>query len=107
MNVLEEEEKKFQNIWALYAIRLLLITGCRLNEILSLQWGEVDFNNQCLRLSDSKTGKKLVYISTAAIDILKSVPQLEGNPYVICGEKGAAISLTYRNLGGVFEHRLD
>ena len=90
MNVLEEEEKRTQNIWALYAIRLLLITGCRLNEILTLKWEEVDFSSQCLRLSDSKTGKKLVYLSTIAIDILKVIPQLEGNPYVICGEKKGA-----------------
>lgn len=87
MSILEEEEKNSPNIWALYAIRLLLITGCRLNEILTLKWEEVDFNNQCLRLSDSKTGKKLVYLSMAAIDILKVIPHLEGNPYVICGEK--------------------
>ncbi len=63
MNILEEDEKNSGNPWALYAIRLLLITGCRLNEILTLRWEEVDFNNQCLRLSDSKTGKKLVYLS--------------------------------------------
>jgi len=90
MNVLEEEEKNSQNPWTIYAIRLLLITGCRLNEILTLKWEEVDFSNQYLRLSDSKTGKKLVYLSTTAIDILKSVPQVVDNPYVICGEKKGA-----------------
>lgn len=90
MAILNEEEKNSHNPWALYAIRLLLITGCRLNEILTLKREEVDFNKQCLRLSDSKTGKKLVYLSTVAIDILKAVPQLEGNPYVICGEKKGA-----------------
>ena len=87
MSILEEEEKNSQNPWTIYAIRLLLITGCRLNEILTLKWEEVDFDNQYLRLSDSKTGKKLVYLSTIAVDILKTVPRLDGNPYVICGEK--------------------
>lgn len=90
MAILNEEEKNSHNPWSLYAIRLLLITGCRLNEILTLKWEEVDFNNQCLRLSDSKTGKKLVYLSTVAVDLLKKVPQLENNPYVICGEKKGA-----------------
>lgn len=87
MNALDEEEKESHNLWALYAIRLLLITGCRLNEILTLKWEEVDFNNQFLRLSDSKTGKKLVYLSTIAMDILKRIPKEKNNPYVICGDK--------------------
>jgi integrase len=90
MAILNEEEKSSHNPWSLYAIRLLLLTGCRLNEILTLKWEEVDFNNQCLRLRDSKTGKKLVYLSTVAVEILKNVPQLENNPYVICGEKKGA-----------------
>lgn len=87
MNVLDEEEKDAYNIWSIYAIRLLFLTGCRLNEILTLKWEEVDFSNQCLRLSDSKTGKKVVYLSTVVIDILKNIPKRRGNPYVICGEK--------------------
>ncbi len=87
MVVLEEEQKKSSNPWAIYAIRLLLITGCRLNEILTLKWEEVDVANQCLRLSDSKTGKKLIYLSKAALDLLEHIPRHKGNPYVICGEK--------------------
>lgn len=90
MKALEEEEKNVSNLWTIYAIRLLLITGCRLNEILTLKWEEVDFDNQCLRLSDSKTGKKLVYLSTAAIDLFKSIPRTGANPYVICGAKDKA-----------------
>ncbi len=90
MSSLDEEEKSCQNIWAVYAIRLLLITGCRLNEILTLKWEEVDYDNQCLRLSDSKTGKKLVYLSTIAVELLKTIPQIEGNVYMICGERRGA-----------------
>ena len=87
MTTLDEEEKDSKNPWAIFAIRLLLMSGCRLNEILTLKWEEVDFTNQFLRLHDSKTGKKLIYLSTIAIDLLKSIPRVEGNPYVICGGK--------------------
>src|SRR3990167_8093503 len=90
MGALAEEERDNTNPWPLYAIRLLLITGCRLNEILTLKWEEVDLENQCLRLRDSKTGKKLVYLSTVAIDLLKHIPQEVGNPFVICGGKEGA-----------------
>ena len=38
------------------AIKLLLLTGGRRGEILPLQWEHVDFEQQCLRLPDSKTG---------------------------------------------------
>jgi len=66
---------------------LLLITGCRLNEILTLKWTEVDLDNQYLRLSDSKTGKKMIYLSSMAVDFLKNIPLKKENPYVICGGK--------------------
>ncbi len=91
MNVLDEEENDTIELpWSLYAIRLLLLTGCRLNEILTLKWEEVDVENQCLRLRDSKTGKKLVYLSSAAIDLFKVIPQEVANPFVICGGKEGA-----------------
>ena len=91
MQVLDEEENNGVELpWSLHAIRLLLLTGCRLNEILSLKWEEVDTENQCLRLGDSKTGKKLVYLSSAAIDLFKSIPQEAGNPFAICGGKDGA-----------------
>ena len=90
MASLEEEAKTCQNIWTIYAIRLLLLTGCRLNEILTLTWAEVDLPNQCLRLKDSKTGKKLVYLSSAAVSTFESLPQTPGNVHVICGDKEGA-----------------
>lgn len=70
-----EEEQNNHNPWPIHAIRLLLLTGCRLKEILTLKWDEVDWENQWLRLRDSKTGKKLVYLSSAAIELFKVIPQ--------------------------------
>jgi len=40
-----------------------------------------------LRLPDSKTGQKTVHLNAAAIDVLKNLPRLSGNPYVIVGKK--------------------
>lgn len=90
MTALDEEEKECPNPWPLCAIRLLLLTGCRLNEILTLKWEEVDLENNCLRLRDSKTGKKLVFLSSITIDLFKCIPQEAGNPFVICGGKEGA-----------------
>jgi integrase len=58
------------------AIRLLLFTGCRLREILHLRWAEVDFDRAMLFLADSKTGRKPVVLSTAALAVLSGLPRL-------------------------------
>jgi integrase len=66
------------------AVRLLLFTGCRLREILHLKWSQIDFDRQMLFLPDSKTGRKVVVLSNAAISILKSLERI-GN-YVVVGD---------------------
>jgi len=63
--------------------RLLLFTGCRLNEILTLKWEEVDFEQRLLLLPDSKTGKRRVVLSAPALQLLKEADRVEGNPYVL------------------------
>ena len=75
------------------AYRLLMYTGCRLGEIQKLEWEHVKFKAQELHLPDSKTGAKTVYLGEAAVDILKNINQLEGNPYVITGKlKGSYLT---------------
>ena len=55
------------------AIRLLIFTGCRLSEILTLRWEHVDLGRGCLRLPDSKTGAKVVHLNGAAVAVLQSL----------------------------------
>ena len=90
MDALNQEAELCQNSWTIHGVKLLLFTGCRLSEILTLRWDEVDLENHCLHLSDSKTGKKSVYLSSSAIELLHAVPRRSGNPYVICGDKPGA-----------------
>ncbi|HCS70008.1 MAG TPA: integrase [Rhodospirillaceae bacterium] len=82
----EAEEIGVDDIYAISAIRLLIFTGCRLNEIMSLKWTEVDFDNSCLRLSDSKTGARVVHLGPPALDLLKNLKRQPKNPWVICGK---------------------
>src|SRR5215204_5986154 len=75
------------------AIRLLLFTGARRQEILNLRWSEVDFDRGALHLPDSKTGRKTILLNAPALAVLASLPRLEGNPFVIVGSKpGASLS---------------
>lgn len=57
------------------AIRLLLLTGARKQEITKLEWAWVDLDRSCLRLPDSKTGHKVLPLAEAAVEILTSLPR--------------------------------
>jgi integrase len=70
---------------AITAVRLLLLTGCRLNEIMKLRWEHFDVEAGVLRLPDSKTGAKAVHLGQAAIDVLAATSRLPFNPHVITG----------------------
>jgi integrase len=83
----EAETDKSCSPWVIAAIRLLTFTGARRNEILTLRWEHVSEEHGCLMLPDSKTGRKAVHLNPPALDVLQSIPRLEGNPYVICGER--------------------
>ena len=78
---------------ALAAIRLLMLTGCRKSEILTLRWEDVALDEGELRLPDSKTGARVVSLPPQAVALLAALPKVEGNPWVIPGRKpGARLS---------------
>ena len=78
---------------AIAAVRLLMLTGCRLGEIMNLKWEHVDLAGRALRLTDSKTGAKVVHLGQAAIDVLAKIAKAPRNPWVIVGTlPGARLS---------------
>jgi integrase len=66
------------------ALRLLLLTGCRLREILHLKWEHVDFERGCLFLPDSKSGRKTVILNAPALLVLNKLERI--SPYVVPGD---------------------
>jgi integrase len=75
---------------AITALRLLMLTGCRLGEIMTLRWEYVDLKAREFRLPDSKTGAKVVHFGETAVDVLQSIERTPGNPWVITGRKDGA-----------------
>lgn len=86
-DTLAKAEAEGENKTAINAIRLLILTGCRKSEILTLQWSFVNFETGYLELPTSKTGQKRVPIGAPALELLASLPRVKDNPYVLPGEK--------------------
>jgi integrase len=86
----EEQTKGNESPFVIAAIGLLVLTGGRLTEILTLRWEYADLENGVLRLPDSKTGAKLIYLNAGAIHLLRTMPRIQGNPHVIAGDKPGA-----------------
>ena len=81
----EMESERIELQSAILAARLLILTGCRLGEIMTLKWDYVDFEERVLRLPDSKTGKKVVHLGAPAVEYLQGAQRIDGNPWVITG----------------------
>ena len=93
LSVVLDEIKLYpdENLAAVYCIQLLLLTGCRLGEIQTLKWEYVDRKLQVLKLPDSKTGSKYVYVGNTVMNLLDEIHlhpvRPTENPYVIWGLK--------------------
>ena len=66
------------------ALRLLILTGARLREILHLRWEHIDFDRGLLLLPDSKTGRKTIILNAPALAVLDTLPRI--GAYVIAGD---------------------
>ena len=83
----EMEAEGVVSVYPAAAIRLLMLTGCRRNEIVELRWEDVDLEAGELRIRDGKTGARLVPLSPAAAGVLGGLPGVADNPWVIAGSK--------------------
>ena len=81
------EQERLELPSAIAAVRMLVLTGCRLNEIMKLRWEHVDLTEALLKLPDSKTGARAVQPGEAAVEVLKQMERSPFNPYVIQGTK--------------------
>jgi integrase len=82
-----ESRRTLADPFAVAAIRLLILTGARLREILHAEWRDLDCERGMIHLSDSKTGRKPVYLSAPALAVLNDLPRMTDNPFIIPGAK--------------------
>ena len=69
--VLDEVSSKGSRVsaGAVATIRLLMLTRCRRNEILTLRWEHVDLDDSEIHLADGKTGCRTIHLSHLSSDI--------------------------------------
>jgi integrase len=86
-------------------VRLLLLTGARLREVMCAEWSEIDWGRGVLRVpaERGKTGASEVRLSDRALAILgelrsKLGEQLPENRWVIPGEMGDRPLVGYRRM---------
>jgi integrase len=73
------------DVYAVAAIRLLMLTGARLREVLTARWDYIDWDRGLMFLPDSKTGRKTLYLSDVALNLLEALPRVKGNPHIVPG----------------------
>ena len=69
-------------------VRLLLLTGCRVSEILQLDWD--DFRGERLRLRDAKAGPRTVWLGDDARSAIATLPRRKGVPTIFWNRERAA-----------------
>jgi integrase len=77
------------NPYGVAAMRFLALTGWRRGEAVNLKWSDVDAARRTITLGDTKSGRSLRPLATAALDAIKDLPRRAGNPYVFPATKGA------------------
>ena len=83
----EAPAKRLASTHAAAAIRLLVLTGCRRNEILGLRWDDLNFDTGVMRLTDTKTGTRMVPMPPAVARVFEGLTRTPGNPWVFRGRK--------------------
>jgi integrase len=76
-----------ENQVAAKAIKLLLLTGARRNEITQARWEYVDWYKGTLLVPVSKTGRpRVITLNAAAVELLQSIKPIQGNPFIFPSE---------------------
>lgn len=84
-----EAERRI-DLYGIAAVKVLLLTGARLKEILHARWAWLDYERAVLNLPDSKTGRKPIMLSAPVMAILSGLPRIAGNPFIFPGAKPGA-----------------
>lgn len=78
-------ESQVANPVAVAALRFLMLSGWREQEVLTLKWSFVDLAKDFVTLPDTKTGRSVRTLSIPMRDVLTAQPRVVGSAYVFPG----------------------
>jgi integrase len=79
LSALDADENKV----AADAIKLLLFTGARRNEVTYARWEFVNWEKRTLLVPRAKSGRpRSIHLNSAALELLRSIERTEDNPYI-------------------------
>jgi integrase len=86
-----------ENIFAAALFKLAMLTGRRVGELLGAKWTDVDLDKSVLTLPQTKAGERqFVYLNESAAAVLRTLPRIDGNKYVIAGAAPGKPLIFYR-----------
>jgi integrase len=85
---MRKAQREGENPTGIAAIRALLLTGCRRNEILALPWAWLDAKSRCIRFEDTKSGAQLRPLGEAAAKYLVAQPKQDDYPWIFKADIG-------------------
>lgn len=67
--------------FAVAALRLMLLTGWRLGEVVALRWDDVDLDRRAAHHATTKAGATDRPLSAPAVELLAALPRVAGSPW--------------------------
>ena len=96
-------------VWQAGLMRALLLTGLRRDELRALPWRCVNFERAVLILEDPKNEPRDFPMSAPLLELLSTLPVVEGNPYVfpgnVAGKPIANLAKPWKRV--LYEARID
>ena len=76
------------NIYLYAALNLLILLGCRVNELLGVQWSEIDLENKVLTIPAARMKcrkEHKIYLSTQTMRLFELLNKNKQSDFVFCG----------------------
>lgn len=86
-----------ENVYAAALFKLAMFTGRRIGELLCARWRDLDLEAGVLTIPETKAGEhQFCYLNDAAVDVLRNLPRIDGNPYIVAGTQEGKPLVFYR-----------
>jgi len=92
-----------ENRVAASAIKMLLLTGARRNEVTYAKWEHVNWGKRTLLVPRAKSGRpRSIHLNSAALDLLRAIERTDENPFIfpspVTGRPSPSLHFPWRRI---------